>query len=89
MESQKNIAFKYKGGQFSLVEEDKPKPAKGEVLIKVAYSTINPYDRILYSMNKDEGLVLGCDGCGIVEEVGEGVDAGLKGKKVSFAMYGW
>jgi NADPH:quinone reductase-like Zn-dependent oxidoreductase len=40
----------------------------------VHYSTVNPYDRIMFKENKAENFVLGCDGCGIVESVGEGVD---------------
>ena len=58
-------------------------------MIKVSYSTINPYDRILLKVNKEEGLTLGCDGCGVIQEIGEGVDASVKGKKVAFAMGGW
>ena len=67
-----------------------PVPAKGEALIRVHYSTVNPYDRIMFSVNKDEGFVLGCDGCGIVEQVGEGVDGKeWIGKKVAFLGGGW
>ena len=38
---------------------------------------------------KTEGYVLGCDGCGIVTAVGEGVDDSWIGKKVAFAGSGW
>ena len=41
------------------------------------------------NVNKDEGFVLGCDGCGIVEAVGEGVDSSLVGKKAAFLGGGW
>lgn len=53
------------------------------------YSTVNPYDRIMNSVNKDEGFGLGCDGCGIIVQVGEGVDASLIGKKCAFLGNGW
>lgn len=43
----------------------------------------------MYSINKDEGFILGCDGCGVVSEVGEGLDSSLKGKKVAFVGNGW
>ncbi len=66
-----------------------PQPQKGEVLIRVHYSTVNPYDRRMFKENKTEGYVLGCDGCGIVTAVGESVDATWIGKKVAFAAGGW
>lgn len=60
------------------------------MLIEVSYSTINPYDRIMYSKNKTEGFVMGSDGCGFVIEVGEGVDeAAYKGKLVAFNAGAW
>jgi len=64
-------------------------PGKGEALIRVHYSTVNPYDRIMHTVNKDEGFVLGCDGCGVVEATGEGVDQSWVGKKVVFLGGGW
>ncbi len=53
------------------------------------YSTVNPYDRIMASSNKDEGFILGCDGCGVVEKVGEGVEHAWVGRKVAFLGGGW
>ena len=52
------------------------------------YSTVNPYDRICYD-KQEEGFVLGCDGCGVVEAVGEGVSETLIGKKVAFLGGAW
>ena len=72
-----------------MVTEPIPNPGKGQVLIKVAYSTINPYDRICYRNEQQEGFTLGCDGCGIVTEVGEGVSEDKKGKKVAFLGGAW
>ena len=66
-----------------------PQPKKGEVLIRVHYSTVNPYDRMMYREKWNDGLVLGCDGCGIVKQVGEGVDEAWVGKKVAFLGNGW
>jgi NADPH2:quinone reductase len=37
----------------------------------------------------EENFVLGCDGCGIVEAVGEGVDAKMIGAKVAFLGGAW
>lgn len=52
---------------------------------------MNPYDRIcLKAEAANEGFTLGCDGCGIVEAVGEGVEAAQwVGKKVAFLGGGW
>ena len=61
----------------------------GEALIRVHYSTINPFDRRMFNQMKTEGYVLGCDGCGIVTSVGESVDESWIGRKVSFAGSGW
>lgn len=41
------------------------------------------------TVNKDEGFVLGCDGCGIITQVGEDVDTSLIGKKAAFLGGGW
>ena len=66
-----------------------PDVGKNQLLIEVHYSTVNPYDRIMSSVNKDEGFVLGCDGCGIVIKVGENLEQSLIGKKVAFLGGGW
>jgi NADPH:quinone reductase-like Zn-dependent oxidoreductase len=86
-----NNLVKCVDGNFKLVIETVPiKPAAGKLLVRTAYSTINPYDRILYREVKAEGSILGCDGCGVVIKVGEDVDeATFKGKKVAFIGSGW
>lgn len=38
---------------------------------------------------KKEDFVLGAEGCGTIEDIGGGVDASLKGKKVAFCCDGW
>lgn len=43
----------------------------------------------MYKENKSAGFTLGCDGCGVVVEIGEGVKETLKGKKVAFLGGGW
>lgn len=54
-------------------------------MIKIAHSTVNPYDRILFKFHQGhEGFVLGSEGTGTVIKLGEGVDASLLNKKVSF-----
>lgn len=87
--SGKQQIVKYVNGAFDFVEEDVPQPGKGQLLIEVYYSTVNPYDRIMFNVNKDEGFTLGCDGCGVIIAVGEGVDASYIGKKAAFLGGGW
>jgi NADPH:quinone reductase-like Zn-dependent oxidoreductase len=43
----------------------------------------------MYKVNSNNGFVLGCDGCGIVTQVGVGVEEAWVGKKVSFMGNGW
>eukprot|EP00347_Sterkiella_histriomuscorum_P001967 403369978 len=43
-------------GNYQIKTETIPEPASGEVLIKVAYSTINPYDKYLYYVFKPEKI---------------------------------
>eukprot|EP01017_Pseudomicrothorax_dubius_P042077 TRINITY_DN681_c0_g4_i1.p1 TRINITY_DN681_c0_g4~~TRINITY_DN681_c0_g4_i1.p1 ORF type:complete len:339 (-),score=73.32 TRINITY_DN681_c0_g4_i1:87-1103(-) len=71
-------------------EDDIPTPGPGEVLIKVAYSTINPIDLAAISRSMLFGrdpnnLIPGFEGSGTVVAAGEGVKgASLIGKKVAF-----
>jgi NADPH:quinone reductase-like Zn-dependent oxidoreductase len=48
---------KYHDGQYKLFTEHiHPKPGPGHVLIRIAYSTINPYDRNMYTNTKTDGF---------------------------------
>ena len=57
------------------------------MLIKIAYSTVNPYDRHIYEEKKQPKM--GSDGSGIIVSVGDGVDPSLVGRKVSFCGEAW
>jgi zinc-binding alcohol dehydrogenase/oxidoreductase len=77
----------FKGGQAGLkVEQYKtPKPAKDQVLIKLKYAALNHRDLWLMQEQTQEfpnGIVLGSDGCGVVEDVGEDADPLLIGAEV-------
>jgi NADPH:quinone reductase-like Zn-dependent oxidoreductase len=77
-------------------EIDRPEPAAGEVLIRVLATSINPFDwhnmrgepRIARLMPGGLGLrapgidILGCDVCGVVEAVGDDVNAFRPGDEV-------
>src|SRR5438034_1327912 len=65
-----------------------PEPAKGEVLVKLVTSGVNFTD-----LNQRSGInkiplpaVLGSEGAGTVERVGEGVAAFKPGDRVAYAM---
>jgi NADPH:quinone reductase-like Zn-dependent oxidoreductase len=47
------VEIKYVEGGFTEVVGPVPVPAAGQVLIRVHYSTVNPYDRIMHAVNKD------------------------------------
>jgi len=76
-------------------EQDKPTPAAGEVLVKLKTTGVNPSDvkkrAGAFPNLLDGGLVIPhSDGAGIIEAVGEGVDASRIGERVFVyqAQYG-
>ncbi|MDA1359032.1 NADP-dependent oxidoreductase [Glycomyces luteolus] len=64
----------------SLAELPVPEPGPGEVLVRLAAAGVNPFDwKVIEGAMRDSvehafPLVLGSDGSGTVERVGEGVD---------------
>ena len=90
MESQNlKKAVRCVGGVFKLVTEALNPPQAGNVLVKTYSSTINPFDRTTYKVLKTEGNTIGADGCGVIDQVGEGVDSSLVGQKVIFMRDGF
>jgi NADPH2:quinone reductase len=69
---------------LEVVERPVPEPGPGEVLVRVAVSGVNPTDwKSRRSAAPPDGWqVPNQDGAGVVEAVGEGVDAGLVGERV-------
>ena len=72
-----------------------PSPAPGEVLVRVRASGINPSD-VKLRAGARPGAVMAfprviphSDGAGVVEAVGEGVDAGRVGQRVWLWNAGW
>ncbi len=84
------IQVKQHGGPEALeyVEVEKPRPGKGEALVKIesiGVNFIDVYHRTgLYKLPTP--LIPGSEAAGIVEEVGEGVSAVKKGDRVAYAM---
>lgn len=71
--------------KIQLLDLPKPVCGPGEVLIKIKAAALNHRDewcrKGLYPNLKD-GVILGSDGAGIVEEVGAGVNSSLVGQEV-------
>ncbi|WP_080848476.1 zinc-binding dehydrogenase [Cytobacillus gottheilii] len=69
---------------LSYRELDKPEPAQGEVRVKLMAAGLNHRDLfVLHRHNSaDPALVIGSDGAGIIDAVGEGVESSLIGKEV-------
>ncbi len=77
------------GEYVGKVETISAQAPAGHILVKVAYSTCDPYDGICSELFKIEGQRLGGEGSGVIISVGEGVDAGLLNKKISFHGGSW
>lgn len=82
----KAVVFKGKDHPWGIVDFPKPKPTKDQVLVKLRSAAINHRD--LWAtleqnsvLNKD-GVILGSDGAGVVEDVGEDADPLLIGMEV-------
>lgn len=80
------------GGPFRAVEVQTPVPARGQVLVRICASGVNPLDTkiragIAEHANHPLPAVLGMDMTGVVARVGEGVTALQPGDEV-FGMVG-
>ncbi len=80
-------AVLFRGKDQPIVVEDvkKPRPVKDQVLIKLKYAALNHRDLWLIretAQNFPNGIILGSDGSGVVEDVGEDADPLLVGAEV-------
>jgi NADPH:quinone reductase-like Zn-dependent oxidoreductase len=73
---------------LQLGEIPDPKPGKGEVLVRVVLSPINPSDlhmiRGRYGYQPELPASPGAEGVGVVERLGEGVETLAPGNRVMF-----
>ncbi|WP_280475197.1 NADP-dependent oxidoreductase [Nocardia asiatica] len=73
-------------------EVDRPRPGPGEVLVRVAATSVNPADwkvrAGLIGMAVDPPLTLGFDVSGVVDELGPGVDRFAVGDPVYGMVFG-
>lgn len=77
--------FKGNKEPLKVQEFKKPKPVKDHVLIKLKYAALNHRDLWLMQEQTQQfpdGIILGSDGCGVVEDVGEDADPLLVGAEV-------
>lgn len=77
--------FKGKDLPLEVKEMKQPVPVKDQVLVKLHAASLNHRDvwvRKEQTAVSDNGIILGSDGCGIVESVGEESDPNLVGRHV-------
>lgn len=77
--------FKGKDYPLTIEEIKKPKPVKDQVRIRLHNAALNHRDLWILqeqSQHFPDGIVLGSDGCGVVEDVGEDADPMLIGMEV-------
>src|SRR4051794_11299766 len=69
---------------IELTDVGTPEPGPGEVRVRIAFSGVNPTDFKARSAGELTGdfQIPNHDGSGVVDEVGEGVDAGRVGERV-------
>jgi NADPH:quinone reductase-like Zn-dependent oxidoreductase len=76
------------GAEFTLGKNEIPEPGPGEVLVKLAASALNPLDVVIPKSGFFEitkyPAILGEEGAGIVQKVGDGVTNLVRGDKVLF-----
>ncbi|MEV0810514.1 NADPH:quinone reductase [Micromonospora sp. NPDC050200] len=89
----KAIVYEHTGDPsvLKLVDRPVPEPGRGEVLVRMAVSGVNPTD---WKARRQWPLPAGWqtpgqDGAGVVEAVGEGVDQGLIGERVWIWEAAW
>ena len=73
-------------GVLKLEEVPIPKPARGQVLVRVGAAGVNPYDTYMrngtYSRKPALPYTPGSDAAGVIEAVGEGVKKAKQGDRV-------
>ena len=81
----KAAVFTGKDFPLQIIEYKKPKPVRDQVLVKLKYAALNHRDLWLMQEQAQQfpqGIVLGSDGAGVVEDVGDDADPLLVGAEV-------
>ena len=79
------VFFKGKDFPLEIKEMKQPAPVKDQVLVKLHMASLNHRDywvRKEQTVSSDNGIILGSDGAGIVDAVGEESDPSLVGREV-------
>ncbi|EIN10099.1 GroES-like protein [Punctularia strigosozonata HHB-11173 SS5] len=82
---QKALFLLTPGGEFAVRSRSVPSPGAGEILARVDATALNPVDWKIHRHAPDiiqYPGILGTDGAGVVEEVGEGVTHLQKGDRI-------
>lgn len=84
------LVHEFGGPEVLKVEEvPTPRPAAGQVLVRIHAVGVNPYDTYMrsgvYAIKPPLPYTPGSDGAGVVEAIGEGVDKVKKGARVYVA----
>ncbi len=81
----KALLFHGKDHPIAIQATNKPKPVKDQVLIRMQHVALNHRDLWLmkeHAQHYPDGIILGSDGCGVIEDVGEDADELLIGMEV-------
>jgi zinc-binding alcohol dehydrogenase/oxidoreductase len=79
----KSAIYTQPGQLLEIRELKKPKPIKDQVLVRIHSAALNHRDLwIQQEQNSPEGIALGSDGSGVIEDVGEDADTLLIGMEV-------
>lgn len=82
----KAVIFKGSGTPLQVGDFPTPRPVKDQVLIRLKAAALNHRDLWIMeeqlTVNRPEGVILGSDGVGVVEDVGEDADPLLTGAEV-------
>ncbi|GLB40685.1 putative alcohol dehydrogenase GroES-like domain [Lyophyllum shimeji] len=85
--TQKALFLESKFGQYTLRERDIPTPGRGQLLVQIRATGLNPVDWKLQKYGffiENFPAIVGTDIAGVVEEIGEGVSGYAKGDRVLF-----
>jgi zinc-binding alcohol dehydrogenase/oxidoreductase len=81
----KAVLFSGKDHPLIVKEVPKPKPTAKQVLVRLRNAALNHRDLWILqeqAAHFPDGIILGSDGSGVIESVGEETDAGLEGQEV-------
>lgn len=79
------LSLASKGSPFVISTRPTPKPVKGQMLVKIVATALNPLDAVMQASGylvASWPVVCGWDAAGIVEELGEGVEGFEIGDRV-------